>query len=120
MSVFDEVLRRGGLYGFVQNLRTGASPVRLPCAHKSCSVSDLGEQCSARHRAFWFGNEFALHSSMTIKKQEEWRELCALVAEESDPHRLSELADELIRALDERKEELIKRGERCNSYTDNT
>jgi hypothetical protein len=57
---------------------------------------------------------------MKIKKQEEWRELCALVAEESDPHRLSELADELIRALDERKEELIKRGERCNSYTDNT
>jgi hypothetical protein len=57
---------------------------------------------------------------MTIKKQEEWRELCALVAEESDPHRLSELADELIRALDERKEELIKRGERRNPYTDNT
>jgi 23S rRNA maturation mini-RNase III len=57
---------------------------------------------------------------MTNKKQEEWRELCALVAEESDPHRLSELADELIRALDERKEELFKRGERRNAYTDNT
>ena len=57
---------------------------------------------------------------MTNKKQEEWRELCALVAEESDPHRLSELADELIRALDERKEEFFKRGERRNAYTDNT
>jgi hypothetical protein len=57
---------------------------------------------------------------MTNKKQEEWRELCALVAEESDPHRLSELADELIRALDDRKEELFKREERRNPYTDNT
>jgi hypothetical protein len=57
---------------------------------------------------------------MTIKKRDEWRELCALVGEESDPHRLSELADELIRALDERNEELIERGERRNPYTDNT
>jgi hypothetical protein len=57
---------------------------------------------------------------MTIKKQEEWRELCALVVEESDPERLSELADELIRALDERKDALRKRGDWRVPFTDNT
>jgi hypothetical protein len=57
---------------------------------------------------------------MTIKKQEEWRELCALVAEESNPERLSELADELIRALDERKEALRKRGDWRVPFSNNT
>jgi ribosomal protein S7 len=57
---------------------------------------------------------------MTIRNQEEWRELCALVAEESDPQRLSALADELIRALDERKEALRKRGDWRVPFSDNT
>jgi hypothetical protein len=65
-----------------------------------------------RRRAFWFGNELALHSSMTIKKEEEWRELCDRVSVEADPQRLSELVDELIGALDARKQALRKDGER--------
>jgi hypothetical protein len=67
-----------------------------------------------RRRAFWFGNELALHSSMTIKikQEEEWRELCDRVSVEADPQRLSELVDELIGALDARKQALRKDGER--------
>jgi hypothetical protein len=52
---------------------------------------------------------------MTIKKEEEWRELCDRVSVESDPQRLSELVDELIGALDARKQALRKTGERRSS-----
>ena len=36
---------------------------------------------------------------MTMEERE-WRQLCAMVAEESDPQRLSELVDQIIVALD--------------------
>jgi hypothetical protein len=49
---------------------------------------------------------------MTIKKEEEWQELCDRVAVEADPERLSELVDKLIGALDGRKQALHKREER--------
>jgi hypothetical protein len=49
---------------------------------------------------------------MTIKKEEEWRELCDRVSVETDPERLSRLVDELIGALDARKQALHERGER--------
>jgi hypothetical protein len=42
---------------------------------------------------------------MTIEEKE-WRRLCKLVAEETDPRRLSKLIDELIRALDVRRRDL--------------
>jgi hypothetical protein len=46
----------------------------------------------------------ALYSSMTAKEEEEeWRKLCALVAHESDPQRLSELIEQLFRELDSRR-----------------
>lgn len=46
---------------------------------------------------------------MTNKDEKEWRELCALAAVESNPERLSELVEELIGALDARKQALRKR-----------
>jgi hypothetical protein len=46
---------------------------------------------------------------MTMEEQE-WRKLCKLVADETDPKRLSRLIDELIKALDARKRELHKTG----------
>jgi hypothetical protein len=35
---------------------------------------------------------------------EGWRRLCKLVADEPDPQRMSELIDELVKALDERRQ----------------
>lgn len=44
---------------------------------------------------------------MTIKKkEEEWRKLCELVADEPDPRRLSKLLDQLIEKLDARRQAL--------------
>jgi hypothetical protein len=40
---------------------------------------------------------------MTID-DEGWRRLCRLVADEPDPERMSELIDELFKALDEKKQ----------------
>lgn len=41
---------------------------------------------------------------MTAKRrQEEWRKLCEMVAQERDPKRLSELIDQLIEKLDSRR-----------------
>ena len=37
------------------------------------------------------------------KKKEEWRSLCELITHESDPQRLSELADQLLKELDARE-----------------
>jgi len=48
---------------------------------------------------------------MTIKKEEqEWRELCDLIADEQDPQRLCDLVDQLIRAMDDRKQRLRTTG----------
>jgi hypothetical protein len=41
-----------------------------------------------------------------IEKDQEWRKLCELVAHEPDPHRLSNLVDQLIKKLDTRRQEL--------------
>jgi hypothetical protein len=35
-----------------------------------------------------------------------WRKLCELVATESDPHRISQLLDQLLKELDARREAL--------------
>lgn len=45
---------------------------------------------------------------MTIDEKD-WQQLCALAAVESDPRRLLEIIDQLIVALDERREEMHKR-----------
>lgn len=37
---------------------------------------------------------------------EEWKKLCDMVADEADPKRLTELVEQLIGALDARKEHL--------------
>jgi hypothetical protein len=37
-----------------------------------------------------------------------WRRLCRMVSDEQDPHRLSELVDELIKALDSRRQNLTQ------------
>ena len=37
-------------------------------------------------------------------KKEEWRDLCELITHESDPQRLSELADKLLKELDAREQ----------------
>ncbi len=41
---------------------------------------------------------------MTIEEKE-WRKLCSQVAQETDPQRLSELVDQIIKALDARTDE---------------
>jgi hypothetical protein len=38
-------------------------------------------------------------------EEREWQKLCDQVAKETDPHRLSELVDQIIEALDARKNE---------------
>lgn len=40
-------------------------------------------------------------------KEHEWKRLCALVANETDPRELSRHLDELIVALDQRKQTLL-------------
>jgi hypothetical protein len=50
-------------------------------------------------------------------ENEEWETLCKLVANESDPHKLSEHLDRLIRALDARK--LSLRDERVKNKSKN-
>ncbi|MFZ0799501.1 MAG: hypothetical protein WCA13_17250 [Terriglobales bacterium] len=47
---------------------------------------------------------------MTIDEKD-WRKLCALVAEETDPHRLCELLDRLVKALNARRQELHHGGQ---------
>jgi len=52
---------------------------------------------------------------MTIKKEEqEWRELCNLIADEQDPQRLCDLVDQLIKAMDDRKQRLRTSGKKAN------
>jgi hypothetical protein len=41
-------------------------------------------------------------------EEKNWRKLCASVAEEKDPERLSRLVEELIEALDQVKQDLEK------------
>jgi hypothetical protein len=40
------------------------------------------------------------------EKEQHWRKLCELVAQEQNPQRLSELLDQLIKTLDARRREL--------------
>ncbi len=49
-----------------------------------------------------------------IKKEEEWRKLCELVANEPDPQRVSELVDQLIEKLDAHKQALRSNKEQQN------
>ena len=51
-----------------------------------------------------FGNVRAFRLPMTIEEKE-WRKLCSQVAQETDPQRLSELVDQIIKALDARTDE---------------
>jgi hypothetical protein len=43
--------------------------------------------------------------------EKEWRTLCEAVANEHDPQRLVELVDELLKAMDKRREALRENGE---------
>jgi hypothetical protein len=44
-----------------------------------------------------------------IRKEEEWQRLCELVANETDPRRLSKLVDQLIEKLDAHKQALRRK-----------
>ncbi len=48
---------------------------------------------------------FCTYAGMTIR-QTDWRKLCEMVMNESDPTRFSELVDQLLVVLDERRQEL--------------
>jgi hypothetical protein len=54
---------------------------------------------------------------MTTTKEEEWKRFCGLIAKERDPHRLSDLVNQLLMAMDERKQGLqgLKEGGRDES-----
>lgn len=63
-----------------------------------------------------FGNVLALDHCMTIKKEEEeWRELCDLIANEQDPQHLCDLVDQLIKAMDNRKQSPRSGGKKSNT-----
>lgn len=44
-------------------------------------------------------------------EEKDWRKLCESIQDEQDPQRLSELVDQLLKALDDRREELRGNGE---------
>jgi hypothetical protein len=46
-----------------------------------------------------------------ITDEKDWRKLCALVTEEHNPQRLSELIDQLIKALNVRRQQLQGNGQ---------
>ena len=54
---------------------------------------------------------------MTMEEKE-WRRLCAMVATESDPQRLSELVDQIVTALD--TQELRRKDEPRLSWPPNS
>jgi hypothetical protein len=43
--------------------------------------------------------------------EKEWRRLCDLIASEPDPQRLSQLVDQLLKALDARRREIREKQE---------
>ncbi len=49
-------------------------------------------------------------------EKEDWQNLCKLVADESDPQRLSELVEQLIQALDARRQELKRSEQERNRF----
>jgi hypothetical protein len=51
-------------------------------------------------------------------ESEEWRELCELVANETDPQKLTKYLDRLIRALDARKKALSAREESASGFAE--
>jgi len=69
-----------------------------------------------------FGHDRASSDWMGIKETEEieWRELCERASKELDPHRLSQLVDQLIEKLDARRQALHghKQGSAGNSGED--
>jgi hypothetical protein len=48
-----------------------------------------------------------------------WRKLCELIAIESDPKRLSQLLDQLLKELDARRDALREGEKHSNSTPDN-
>jgi hypothetical protein len=67
-----------------------------------------------------FGPCLALTDGMNDHKklgldENDWRKLCRLVADERDPHRLSQLLDQLLKELDARRQALRRREEASRS-----
>jgi hypothetical protein len=101
------------LYAFVQYLRTACTLALSGRQHKSCDVIDLGAMFGAGFSLLiWQCG--CLRSCMTIKKKKEWRRLCKAVADEPDPRRLSQLADQLIEKLDARRRTLRRSKQRIH------
>jgi len=91
---------------FVQYLRTASPAWLLRCTSNSRKMSYF----QRIHRPVWFcefGHVLAFSYEM-MTDEKDWRKLCAMVAEESNPQRLSELIDQLIKALHVRRHELQK------------
>jgi hypothetical protein len=65
---------------------------------------------SSTDAAFGFGHVLALLNAMTLDEKD-WRQLCARAAVESDPNRLLEIIDQLIVALDERRDKMRQQGQ---------
>jgi len=53
---------------------------------------------------FWPSSCF----SRSMMTDDNWRRLCRMVSNEQDPHRLSELVDELIKDFDSRRQRLAQ------------
>lgn len=62
---------------------------------------------------FWLAGYLRLFRAMSME-EEEWQELCESVAAEKDPHRLSQLIDQLLKALDDRRRALQEHGRKPN------
>jgi ribosomal protein L12E/L44/L45/RPP1/RPP2 len=45
-----------------------------------------------------------MHMAEKTSSDDKWRKLCEMISVEADPHRLSELVNQLVKELDARRE----------------
>jgi hypothetical protein len=46
----------------------------------------------------------SMNTTEKVSSDDKWRKLCEMIAVEADPHRLSELVNQLVKELDARRE----------------
>jgi hypothetical protein len=49
-----------------------------------------------------------MHMTEKMSADDKWRKLCELIAVEADPHRLSDLVDQLVKEFDARREAISR------------
>ena len=88
------------------------------CAHRKTASSELELACSMRessHRKRPDSPFSEGHMVNGANPVESWRQLAAEVAQEDDPHKLAELTDELLLAMEEEKRQSDARLQRSTN-----